>query len=470
MWNSRAWGGRPLQPLLVKMKRRIVKLCSSLLLLGAIINVAVAWACARCVSLHKWDRSAWIINLEDTKLWQMSVHWRPGARVIEAWPIVRGSQDETDDGQLTSRTELETELLRDLPTGWLNAVADASRPRQRPTTALIGDARGWPLPSLWRERAYDFSHELQTASESNHIDLTHMELLFVAHDLPDPKLIRQMALPVRPLWRNFVIDTAFYSSAIAMIWASARLVRSEVKKWSSRQRWRSATICGILGLFTTACVAWGCALFINPHSEDDRNQGEGGVTADPGYNFWSVERYERAGACVFVSWWYDPDVRIGIGGYFPEGDPHPLIPHWGWFLLPPIAPTTIGTEHVRIVDGRGWPFLALWSGIASENQSSAQPNLATIRTVRGIALATPSIHPRAKTANRVLPYAPVWTGLIANTLLYAVAWLVAFVAWLQAASFRGRWRIARALCPNCGYPTGTNPICTECGKPAKARS
>ena len=64
--------------------------------------------------------------------------------------------------------------------------------------------------------------------------------------------------------------------------------------------------------------------------------------------------------------------------------------------------------------------------------------------------------------HRTLPFGVIWPGFAINTIFYAaVVWLLFF------APFKlRRWRrIKRGLCPACAYPVGTNPRCTECGKP-----
>jgi hypothetical protein len=65
---------------------------------------------------------------------------------------------------------------------------------------------------------------------------------------------------------------------------------------------------------------------------------------------------------------------------------------------------------------------------------------------------------------RDFPFRPLWPGFAINTLFYAaILWL------LFAAPFvLRRWRrVRRGLCPACGYPVGTSPVCTECGAELK---
>src|SRR5262245_47154104 len=63
----------------------------------------------------------------------------------------------------------------------------------------------------------------------------------------------------------------------------------------------------------------------------------------------------------------------------------------------------------------------------------------------------------------------LWPGFAINTVFYAaVLWVL--VAGIRGPGFiRRRIRIKRGLCPSCGYPIGSNPRCTECGKPVRAK-
>ena len=60
-----------------------------------------------------------------------------------------------------------------------------------------------------------------------------------------------------------------------------------------------------------------------------------------------------------------------------------------------------------------------------------------------------------------LPIRPIPTGIALDTLFFAAILLLA--RRLLARAFR-YCRIRRHLCPLCGYPFGTSPVCTECGR------
>lgn len=61
----------------------------------------------------------------------------------------------------------------------------------------------------------------------------------------------------------------------------------------------------------------------------------------------------------------------------------------------------------------------------------------------------------------IVPYNPLWTGMVINICLYAMAmWLCVPGARLA----RQRIRAYRKLCLVCGYPRTSQGVCPECGK------
>lgn len=61
----------------------------------------------------------------------------------------------------------------------------------------------------------------------------------------------------------------------------------------------------------------------------------------------------------------------------------------------------------------------------------------------------------------MLPLKPRLLPFFANTAFYGMlAWMLS----TAIASVRRGFRTRRGLCPACGYPRGTSPVCTECGE------
>ena len=62
----------------------------------------------------------------------------------------------------------------------------------------------------------------------------------------------------------------------------------------------------------------------------------------------------------------------------------------------------------------------------------------------------------------MLPLRPIWTGFVANALLYCGVLLALIIV---PRSLRRLIRLQRGQCPNCTYPIGVSDRCTECGTP-----
>lgn len=131
-----------------------------------------------------------------------------------------------------------------------------------------------------------------------------------------------------------------------------------------------------------------------------------------------------------------------------------VIPRWSK-LQNPTPVDVAGREVPGVLGGPeqhafGWPWLSLtYTRVLGDVQG-------------GIVLKP----------HRVLPLAPLWLGMLANTILYASGlWLAWFVKALRPFTLLRRWRVRRGLCPACAYPMGTTDVCTECGAtlPARAR-
>lgn len=60
-----------------------------------------------------------------------------------------------------------------------------------------------------------------------------------------------------------------------------------------------------------------------------------------------------------------------------------------------------------------------------------------------------------------LPLYPLWLGFAVNSLVWGGAMPPLILA---ARSVRGLVRRRRGQCVKCGYPVGTSPVCTECGR------
>jgi len=225
----------------------------------------------------------------------------------------------------------------------------------------------------------------------------------------------------------------------------------------------------LLGAILNVAVAWGNALLVDVY-QGPRESAL--VVFD--YPVWNVNRLTRWGAVRVFS--YRTIAVVDIARKFPH--PREIIPEWGDLDIP-IAhfggEDGEAYESSRTIDGRGWPWISLWSEVCRETKKiiTGSMSISVSKPLGGIDSKLPPL-PYPFSANkehylRVLPCRPIWPGFIFNTLFYATPlWLL----------FPGRYmlrrhrRIRRGRCGQCGYLVapnigipGASPHCPECGTP-----
>lgn len=241
-----------------------------------------------------------------------------------------------------------------------------------------------------------------------------------------------------------------------------------------------------LGLLTTWAVAWGLALAFPMHDSrriEHEFPGDSRGDMQSGISSLSVRSFIRPGSVRRM--WYVTAYRPWALEAMPHGA-YALIPpeearpaEAPWSVAGPLAWGHLahaldefrgGSSSVRgLEEARGWPALAM--AIEYTGFDAYKP--ARLGVEGGIALPpassthsqswTAAIGPDAATV-RALPARPIWPGLLADTLFYAVlfAGLHQLVGWGKRARRRGRGR-----CAACGYDiTGIadDEPCPECGR------
>ncbi len=135
-----------------------------------------------------------------------------------------------------------------------------------------------------------------------------------------------------------------------------------------------------------------------------------------------------------------------------------------WLDVPP--PTAAGFEGVmqrqRLFLASGFPFKWSWCELPSHTVM-LDGSRTTEHSQGALALPLPAWSDNWQVRQpRVLPIRPIWGGLLANTLLYAI--VAAVLIWIVRA-LRDRRRFRRGLCPRCTYERHgmyAEP-CPECG-------
>ncbi len=230
----------------------------------------------------------------------------------------------------------------------------------------------------------------------------------------------------------------------------------------------------LLGAVTTVAVAWGCATWVDFDWRQKRWQRYDHFAEHDRVNRffgYTASRYQRFGS---------QRVAVGHSSGF-RGIPgkstipfEEIIPRWAHAFLdiPELTKREPGWfeeahTHNAIVDGRGWPCLALWGGMKRPNRGltiyrDGTPVQLVERNHWIIRLDSKTTSPIANTDHRFLPTRPILPGFLLNTLSYA---LVLWLLWSAPFTTRHLIRQRRGRCVRCGYDLGhaEHDVCPECG-------
>lgn len=203
----------------------------------------------------------------------------------------------------------------------------------------------------------------------------------------------------------------------------------------------------LAGFVVNLVVAWGCVVahgvvpfewnpYYNPH------------TGDP-VAFFVNQR--------FGTEWVNGCARPGtLIGRYPEKVKHYTGSPW-W---PREAVTLSGREFAQAA---GWPLLSFsaWQTIV-EHELPGDEGLQWERSVHtGMAWSTPVKSGWDNELPALLPYLPIWRGVIINTGVYAALMWVLIAA---PQALRRHLRRRRNQYPSCGYPDAGTGRCPECGE------
>lgn len=235
---------------------------------------------------------------------------------------------------------------------------------------------------------------------------------------------------------------------------------------------RAVLIAAFLGLLTTVLVAWGIALFVGEfregshveflridydHSPLDAASLWGRFERANGVG---VTRYELSSSPL-VLYFRDP-VHRSIAE---RSQDHALnvlrssVPDW--VAPPPPGKITGSTASVSL--GYGFPFRCLSLSYHVEYDYRVYSVFPAITNKIGMLTLDDPLD-RGRSWERLsLPYNPIWSGLLANSLAYGFVWLMVFTAigFARRAVRRGRGR-----CTRCNYDLSgaVTPVCPECGR------
>lgn len=217
----------------------------------------------------------------------------------------------------------------------------------------------------------------------------------------------------------------------------------------------------VLGAATTVVVAWGLAF---------RSVGGGApvagarqITADDLYEV-SVLVSRSPGACVVESMvrsgnsaWASRMTASRADDVVPVELRRAAMP----WVFEKGAPDEARHGKWRLVNARGWPLRAVYCERFTGSDGTLGRRGAIV--VEGAGVYT---YGGGYSETVVLPWLPLWTGIVGDTLFYGAAWSG---AWTLVVWRRRQRRERRGMCRACGYDLrglAAGVVCPECGRAA----
>jgi hypothetical protein len=184
------------------------------LVLGAIVNVAVAWALVACVNLTKSPRLVGLAG-DGVSRWQGMAHASIGGYLFTStwWP--------NNLPPFATQAPKAAIVPEWAPVGHVSPWTAQDTDRNKTHNDLI-DARGWPMLSLlsWEEH-----HEGTTTRRAG------IDLKFWPWHVANGRTVSRV-LPTRPIWPGVAINTVFYAGVLWLLFGAPFALR----KWRRIKR------------------------------------------------------------------------------------------------------------------------------------------------------------------------------------------------------------------------------------------
>lgn len=250
-----------------------------------------------------------------------------------------------------------------------------------------------------------------------------------------------------------------------------------------------ALVCAAFGVMTSVVVAW-LVVVVNPiPPEDGKCVGNRDRNPTNGEGNGHIELWERHSLGTTQHWaWVlalhplPPDYTGPNPRPREESDYHFDLSPSSW-VRSHVLPWETGAAQwppdqyrdLRFVEMRGWPIRCLWCEFDYSGSSPCvdpvplQPFVGTPVIRGGLpgGFCRLGPNPVAKKFPIAFPLRPYWPGLILDSFVWALAWLLLLTG-LPALKRRvtAALRHHRNLCPTCAYDlqaTPPNSPCPECG-------
>lgn len=205
------------------MKRRLFKL-ALFLLLGAIVNVAVAWGCAKWIMLDPLeDTHSFGIDFRDGNDWRLSTTRSNGALLISS---IWGDADFLKDSPRLNIKSATSQI--NMHFKFIHTPDDKQIELTPPIRILT--AYGWPKLALWS--AYEFQGDAVFPFLSPQSWTIKSGFRISGEQLKRNNIgMIPRTLPYRPIWLGFAFNTAFYAAILWLLilgpFTTRRMIRSK---------------------------------------------------------------------------------------------------------------------------------------------------------------------------------------------------------------------------------------------------
>jgi hypothetical protein len=206
------------------MKRRVFTILV-FLLLGAIVNVAVAWALALSIDAYDLPLDGAWRDIDGVGHVEIARAERSGVLMLQIIVHSSGGPSSDDLDEITKPLSAEDLLGRRRTTTYPPQVDD-----DYGRESVTADARGWPLLSLWCDHAVAIGGTAFDVRGGLRIHTPAMPPIMTSQNRPfgfDERhsQIVPRILPIRPLCPGFAINTVFYAVILWVLFAAPFALR-----------------------------------------------------------------------------------------------------------------------------------------------------------------------------------------------------------------------------------------------------
>lgn len=203
--------------------KRVALLALLFLLIGAVINIAVAWSFELPVVPDYWNAPGSSLNFARIFPDGFTSQRQPG--ILDVWFVRNRSEPSREYAALKPEAA---------PPGWGRSPPGAYAPADKDEYSVWSRSTGWPMPGMVRHTLWSNGVEYPLGVIDNGATVT-----------PATLGMRARVLPLQPRWPGFVVNTLLFGACAAVLACPLRL-----RGWLRSRRNLCARCAYPLGGFT----------------------------------------------------------------------------------------------------------------------------------------------------------------------------------------------------------------------------